>query len=94
MVVEDLLRGTSAHVGAVVTPTTVVGDEPRVGFNLQLSDGSEVPTVKGRAPALLEHGPLEALAHGVVIGGTGSGNHMTLAGWSATLSSITTKTPQ
>ena len=37
VVVEDLMRGATAHVGAVVAPAVVVVDEPRVGLGLQLA---------------------------------------------------------
>ena len=56
------------HVVAVVAPAVVIGDEPGVGFGLELADGGEVPAVKGRAPALLEHGALEPLTDRVVVG--------------------------
>jgi hypothetical protein len=65
------MRGTSAHVLAVVAPAVVVGDEPGVGFGLELADRGVVAAVEGRAPALLEHGPLEALADGIVVGRAG-----------------------
>ena len=70
------MRGTSAHVVAVVAPAVVVGDEPGVGFGLELADGGEVAAVKGGAPALLEHGALEALADGVVVGRAGRDPHV------------------
>ena len=56
VVVEDLLRGAAAHVVAVVAPAAVVGDEPGIGFGLELADRGEVTAVEGRAPALLEDG--------------------------------------
>jgi len=65
------MRGTSAHVVAVVAPTVVVGDEPGVRLGLELADGAEVPAVKSGAPALMEHGALETLADGVVVGRAG-----------------------
>ncbi len=71
VVVEDLLRRTSAHVVAVVAPAPVVGDEPGVRLGLELADGGEVPSVEGRAPALLEHGALEALTDRIVVGRAG-----------------------
>ena len=57
------MGGTAADVLAVVAPAVVVGDEPGVGFGLELADGGEVTAMDGRAPALLEHGALEAFAH-------------------------------
>ena len=42
-----------------------------VGFGLELADRGEVPAMKGRTPALLEHGAMEALADRVVVGRTG-----------------------
>jgi hypothetical protein len=71
VVVEDLMRSTPPHVVDVVAPAVVVGDEPGVGFGLELADRGEVTTMKGRTPALLEHGALEPLADRVVVGRTG-----------------------
>ena len=71
MVVEDLLRRAAPHVVAVVAPAVVIGDEPGVGFGLELADRSEVTAMEGRAPALLEDGAVEALAHSVVVGRAG-----------------------
>ena len=65
------MRGTSAHVVAVIAPAVVVGDQPGVRFSLELADRGEVAAMEGRAPALLEHGPLEPLADGVVVGRAG-----------------------
>ena len=65
------MRGSAAHVVAVVAPAVVVGDEPGVGFGLELADRGEVTAVEGRAPALLEDGAVEALAYGVVVGRAG-----------------------
>jgi hypothetical protein len=76
VVVEDLERGAPAHVVDVVAPAVVVGDERGVGFGAELADGEKVPAVKGRPPALLEHGALEPFAHGVVVGGTSRDAHV------------------
>ena len=65
------MRGTPAHVVAVVASAVVVGDEPGVGFGLELADGGEGTAVEGRGPALLEHGALETLADRVVVGRAG-----------------------
>ena len=59
---------TPAHVVAVVASTMVIGDEPGIGFGLELADGAEVTAVEGRTPALLEDGLVEALDRRVVIG--------------------------
>ena len=71
MVVEDLLRGPTTHVVAVVAPAVVVGHEPGIGFGLELADRGEVTAMEGRAPALLEDGAVEALDDGVVVGRAG-----------------------
>ena len=63
--------GAAAHVVAVVAPAVVIGDEPGVGFGLELADRGEVTAMEGRSPALLEDGAVEALAHGVVVGRAG-----------------------
>jgi hypothetical protein len=76
VVVEDLVRGTSAHVVAVVAPAVVVRDEPGVRLGAELADGAEVATVKSGAPALLEHGALEPLADRVVVGRAGRDPHV------------------
>jgi hypothetical protein len=65
------MRCPAPHVVAVVAPAVVVGDQPGVGLGPELADRGEVTAVEGRAPALLEHGALKALADSVVIGGSG-----------------------
>ncbi len=65
------MRGAASHVVAVVAPTMVVGHQPGVGFGLELADGGEAAPVEGRAPALLEDGLVEALAHRAVVWRTG-----------------------
>ena len=65
------MRSAAPHVVAVVPSSGVVGDEPGVGFGLELADRGEVPAVEGRAPALLEDGAVEALADSVVVGRAG-----------------------
>ena len=65
------MGGPAPHVVAVVAPAVVIGDQPGVGFGLELADGGEVTAVEGRAPALLEDGLVEALADSVVVGRAG-----------------------
>ena len=69
--VEDLVGGPTAHEVAVVAPPAVVGDEPGVGLGLELADRGEATAMERRAPAFLEDGAMEALAHGVVVGRAG-----------------------
>src|SRR5438045_9738977 len=69
--VEDLQRGASAHEVAVVAAAGVVADEPGVGFGLELTDAGETAAMEGGTPALLQRGPLEPFAHGVVVGRPG-----------------------
>jgi hypothetical protein len=59
VVVEDLVRGMSAHVVATVASAVLVGDESGVGFDLERAHEGEVPAVKGWPPVLLEYGALE-----------------------------------
>ena len=52
---------------AVVAAAVVVGDEPGVGFALELAGRGEVAAVERGPPAFLEHGALEAFDEGVVV---------------------------
>jgi hypothetical protein len=51
----------------VVAALVVVGDEPGVGFALELADRGEVASVERWPPTFLEHGALEAFDDGVVV---------------------------
>ena len=55
----------------MVAASVVIADEPGVGLGLELGDGAEPAAMEGRAPALLQGGAVEALAHRVVVGRAG-----------------------
>ena len=50
------LEGSDRHVVAVVAPAAVVGDQPGIGFGLELTERGEATAMEGGAPALLEDG--------------------------------------
>src|SRR5690606_9734541 len=73
---EHLGGGAAAHVVAVVAAPVVVVHEPGVDLGLELAGAGEPAPVERGAPALLQSGPVEAFAHGVVVRGAGRDPHV------------------